>query len=79
MSKTIIKERPIGTIFEWHGQNYKVVKMLGNNGCNRKCYFFDRCNPAFANHPHLHFEGETNCGSQTRKDGNNVHYEKVGE
>lgn len=42
-----------------------------------KCYFFDRCNPAFANHPHLHFEGETNCGSQTRKDGNNVHYEKV--
>lgn len=77
MSKTIIKERPIGTVFEWHGLTLKVVESFGVTGCMRKCCFYDRCNPAFANHPHLHFEGNTKCATWERKDGNNVHYEKV--
>ena len=78
MSKTIIKERPIGTVFEWHGTTIKVIENDSLAYPCKICCFYERCN-GHVNNRHLHFKGQTKCDTLTRNDRKNIHYEKVGE
>lgn len=74
MAKTIIKERPIGTVFEWHGQQIKVVEDSYNKSCSH-CCFDERCNPGFYCKK-IYFKGRTMCSKDLRKDNKMIHYEK---
>ena len=76
MSKTIIKERPIGTVFEWHGTILKVVENKSLACPCKICHFYERC-IGHVNNRHLHFKGQTKCITLTRKDRKNIHYEKL--
>lgn len=79
MNKTIIKERPIDTIFNWRKDNYQIVKdNVIRRSCDicafkNKCYnlFLKNCrktnrltNPLQRMH----------CSSKTRNDNVSIHY-----
>ena len=77
MPKTIIKERPVGTAFEWHGQQIKVVEddlLL----CHPHCCFYERCVGHYCN-VKIKFKGCTMCSKESRTDKKNIHYEKVNQ
>ncbi len=57
----------IGSVIDWHGEKFKVVIDGEDDWCDT-CAFKGRCNDDV---PFI-------CSGTRRRDGNNIHFEKIG-
>ena len=74
MNKSIIKERQIGTIFNWRNHKYQVREddKNGEGACS-SCAFRKKCHTIKPLQPQIKMR---NCGIVTRKDKTSIHYKK---
>lgn len=74
MKRSIIKERPIGTIFSWRNHQYQVREDGKNGECAcSSCAFRKKCHTLKPLWPQIKMR---NCYIETRKDKTSVHYKK---
>ena len=74
MKKSVIKERPVGTIFNWRNAKYKVERDE-DFSCSR-CVFRTACNHKSSIMAAIN---EMHCAYSTRNDNTPIHYVKVDE
>ena len=92
MKRVAIKERPVGTVFQWHNKTLKVVKdtakpsseVIGNtryflnNGC-KVCYFGFIHNLDKIAFTACKLKENRNCSTYYRTDKTDIHYEEVSD
>ena len=74
MKRSIIKERPIGTIFSWRNHQYQVREddKKGEGACG-SCEFRKKCHTTEPLWPQIE---AMNCSREIRKDKKSIHYKK---
>ena len=74
MKRSIIKERPIGEIFNWRNHKYQVREdgKNGESACS-SCEFRKKCHTTKPLWPQIE---AMNCSREIRKDKKYIHYKK---
>ena len=84
MKRSIIKERPVGIVFNWRNRKYQIIEDGETEATCNNCIFKVACYNAFVktcyNTNRLSNPlQEMHCSRKTRNDRKNIHYEKVRE